>query len=187
MAVCHSLAAIYHDGVRGLRRILPSWWDNQSPLTVIDIGIDESKSGSILVMSAIVGNTGLMRKLDTEWKRELIASGVDYFHANEHWNGNSKPYNGISRNERDALLSRLIRHFHSRFMFAPSVVTPVPFRTTSEIAREDWSRFAGLGTDDQQLDVGGAEPLSTKQSTSRWPVPDSEVNMVRRTDSPSKL
>ena len=46
---------------------------------MIDIGIDESKSGSTLVLSAIIGKTGSMEKLDTEWTCELKRSGVDYF------------------------------------------------------------------------------------------------------------
>jgi len=38
---------------------------------VIDIGVDEGQSGPQLVVSAIVGKTADMRKLDREWKGEL--------------------------------------------------------------------------------------------------------------------
>jgi hypothetical protein len=102
--------------------MLPSWWRDDSTLIVIDIGIDESKSppSQLLAVSAIVGNTGVMRKLDKEWKRELTTTGVDYFHAKEHWNGSAKPYHGISRTERDKLLNRLVSHAHHRIMFGVS-------------------------------------------------------------------
>jgi hypothetical protein len=91
---------------------------------VIDVGIDESKSSgsSLLVVSAIVGNTSLMRKFDREWKRDLTAKGVDYFHATEHWNGSSKAYHGISRSEREELLASLVGHIHHRFLFAASSI-----------------------------------------------------------------
>ena len=61
--------------------MLPSWWRDDSHLIVIDIGIDESKSppSSLLVLSAIVGNTAKMRKLDAEWKREISAAGSTTF------------------------------------------------------------------------------------------------------------
>jgi hypothetical protein len=91
---------------------------------VIDLGIDESKSpdNPLLVVSAIVGNTSLMRKLDVEWKREFKASNVDYFHAQEHWNLKSKAYHGISTAEREALLNRLVLHLQRRFLFGASVI-----------------------------------------------------------------
>ncbi len=97
--------------------MLPSWWNDESLLIVIDIGIDESKSGPLLVVSAIVGKTSPMRKLDAEWKRELVSSGVDYFHAQEHWNLRSKSYHGISREERERLLKSLVGHFQKPFSF----------------------------------------------------------------------
>ena len=100
----------------------PSWWRDDSNLIVIDIGIDESQSrpNPLLVVSAIVGNTAVMRNLDKEWKRELVSSGVDYFHATEHWSGSSKPYHGISRAERDKLLNQLVRHTQHRVLFGVS-------------------------------------------------------------------
>jgi hypothetical protein len=101
---------------------------------VIDIGIDESLSppSPKLVVSAIVGNTSQMRKLDSEWKRDLANSGVDYFHAQEHWNILAKPYHGIRRDERERLLVRLVRHVHHRFLFAASsIVDEVEYRANS--------------------------------------------------------
>jgi hypothetical protein len=91
---------------------------------VIDIGIDESKpsSGPLLVVSAVVGKTSPMRKLDAEWKAELAKAGVDYFHAKEHWNLRSKAYHGISRDDRERLLNRLVLHLHHRFLFAASSI-----------------------------------------------------------------
>ena len=84
------------------------------------------------MVSAIVGNTGIRRKLDTEWKRELVSSGVDYFHAKEHWNGSSKPYHGISRAERDKLLNQLVRHTQHRVLFGvSSFVDEVEYRTSA--------------------------------------------------------
>ena len=89
---------------------------------MIDIGIDESQSGSLLVVSAIVGRTRLMRKLSVEWKRELAESGVDFIHSKDHWNMKYKPYHGISRGEREKLLSSVICHLHSRFLFGVSTI-----------------------------------------------------------------
>jgi hypothetical protein len=89
---------------------------------VIDIGIDESQSGSLLVVSAIVGKTPLMRKLSREWKRELAQSGVDFIHAKDHWNMQYKPYHGISRDEREKLLNRVICHLHNRSLFGASTI-----------------------------------------------------------------
>jgi hypothetical protein len=82
---------------RALRIIFPSWWSDESTLVVIDVGIDESKSGSLLVVSAIVGKTSPMRKLHISWKSELTEAGIDYFHAKEHWNLKSKAYHGINK------------------------------------------------------------------------------------------
>jgi hypothetical protein len=99
----------------------PSWWRDESTLIMIDVGIDESMSPSgLLVMSAIVGNTGNMRKLDAEWKRDLESNGVEYFHAKDHWNMSAKPYNGLSRESREILLTKLVRHVHYRYLFAAS-------------------------------------------------------------------
>jgi hypothetical protein len=91
---------------------------------VIDIGIDESLSppNPKLVVSAIVGNTQRMKKLDAEWKRDLAESGVDYFHAKDHWNMKAKPYHGISTEERRNLLGQLVGHIHHRFLFAASAI-----------------------------------------------------------------
>jgi hypothetical protein len=91
---------------------------------VIDIGIDESLSppSPKLVVSAIVGNTARMRKLDTEWKRDLADSRVDYFHAKDHWNTFAKPYHGISTERRRNLLGQLVGHIHHRFLFAVSAI-----------------------------------------------------------------
>jgi hypothetical protein len=104
--------------------MLPSWWSDDSTLIVIDIGIDESKSppSPLLVLSAIVGNTGSMRKLDKEWKRDLSASGVDYFHAKDHWNFQAAPYHDIGRIERQKLLERLVSHTQHRFRFGVSAM-----------------------------------------------------------------
>jgi hypothetical protein len=79
---------------------------------VISLGIDESKSGSLLVLSAIVGKALPMQKLEASWRRDLADSGVEYFHAQEHWNLRSKAYRGISRAEREKLLVRFVGHIH---------------------------------------------------------------------------
>ncbi len=63
-----------------------------------------------------------MAKLDAEWKRDLKSAGVDFFHAKEHWNMAAKPYHGISKTERENLLSALVGHFHHRFLFAVSAI-----------------------------------------------------------------
>jgi hypothetical protein len=116
-------------------------------LIVIDIGIDESKSGSTLVLSAIIGKTGSMEKLDTEWSCELKRSGVDYFHAKDHWNRSFKPYHGISRDEREMLLARLIGHLHHRFLFgASTTVDEAEYReTASERFRSQYGSPYGWG------------------------------------------
>ena len=99
------------------------------------------------MISAIVGKTALMRKLTVEWKRELATSGVDYFHATEHWNGRSKPYHGIGHDEREELLARLIRHLHSRFLFGVSaIVDEAEYKTaTSERLRSQYGSPYGFG------------------------------------------
>jgi len=91
---------------------------------VIDIGIDKSKShvSRLIVVSAIVGNALQMRKLDAEWKRDLIRSGAEYFHATEHWNRSAKAYRGIGRGEREKLLGRLAGHVRHRFLFGASAI-----------------------------------------------------------------
>jgi len=77
----------------------PSWWTDENLLVMINVGVDESKSdsSSLLVLSAIVGNTAQMRKMDRSWKHDLNTSGVDYFHAKDHWNASARSYHGISR------------------------------------------------------------------------------------------
>lgn len=114
---------------------------------MIDIGIDESQSGPILILSAIVGNTGMLSKLNAEWKRELVQAGVDYFHATEHWNGRSKAYHGLGSIERDALLDRLICHLQSRFMFGATVVIDeAEYKSvSSERMRSQYGSAYGFG------------------------------------------
>jgi hypothetical protein len=102
--------------------MFPSWWSPEDILVVINIGIDESKSGSLLVLSAIVGKTRPMEKLNNEWSAELSRSGIDYFHAKDHWNLKAKAYHGISMRERQTLLDRLILHLQHRFMFGTSTI-----------------------------------------------------------------
>ena len=97
------------------------------------------------MLSAIVGNTAKMRQLDKEWKRDLVASNVDYFHAQEHGNLRAKPYNGISRTEREKLLNRLIAHIQSRFLFgASSVVDESEYRakTSQRFQSQQGSPYA---------------------------------------------
>jgi hypothetical protein len=107
---------------------------------VINVGIDESKSGSLLVVSGIVGKTSLMHKLDTKWKAELATAGVDYFHAKEHWSLRSKAYHDISTAERETLLDRLVGHLHHRFLFgASTLIDEVEYRAaTSERFRSQY-------------------------------------------------
>ncbi len=102
--------------------MFPSWWRDDDLLTVIDVGIDESKSGSMLVLSAIVGKTAQMRKLRKAWNEELHRLGVEYFHAKDHWNNRAKAYNGISREEREHLLRRLTLHLNHYFLFGASAI-----------------------------------------------------------------
>jgi len=112
---------------------------------VIDIGIDESESGSRLVVSGIVGKTSPMRKLDAEWKAELAKAGVDYFHAKEHWNLRSKAYHGISTDAREKLLNRLVLHLHHRFLFgASSIIDEAEYRdcTTPRFRSQYGSAYA---------------------------------------------
>ena len=63
-----------------------------------------------------------LRKLNKEWKRELTETGVDYFHAQEHWNLQSKAYHGLGTKGRDKLLDRLVCHLHHRFLFGASTI-----------------------------------------------------------------
>jgi len=142
------MVTIEFDRSAGLGQF-PAWWSEDSSLVVIDVAIDESKSAQscLLVVSAIVGKTALMRKLSVEWKRELVRSGVDYFHAKEHWNGRAKAYHGIGHDEREKLLDRLIRHLHSRFLFGASVIVDeAEYRAaTSERLRSQYGSPYGFG------------------------------------------
>jgi hypothetical protein len=153
--------------------IFPSWLREESLLIVIDVGIDESKSGSLLVVSAIVGKTSTMRKLDSEWKREITTAGIDYFHAKEHWNLKSKAYHGISTTERKALLDRLIVHLHHRFLFgASTIINETEYRqTTSERFRSQYGSPYGWGFTARRSfglvgEVFAREPLGLSSSTS---------------------
>lgn len=119
-------------------RIFPSWWSEESLLIVVDVGIDESKSSetSLLVVSAIIGNTGQMKKMSKSWSRDLEAIGVDYFHAKDHWNGKSKPYHGIDRPAREKLAAQLISRITRRFDFGASALV-----NEDEYRREASDRF----------------------------------------------
>jgi len=81
---------------------------------VIDIGIDESAPSAqgTLVLSAMIGQTSKMKRLDRKWKADLERYNVAYFHAKEHWNRRSKAYSRISMQKRQELLSRLVGHIH---------------------------------------------------------------------------
>jgi len=109
---------------------------------VIDCGIDESKRGgsSLLVVSAMIGQTPNMRKLAVEWRKELANYGVDFFHAKEHWNGHAKPYHGLSMAKRGTLLSRLIRQIHRCVEIGLSVGIDVEEynKITSSRFRSNW-------------------------------------------------
>jgi hypothetical protein len=91
--------------------IFPSWWNDESSLVVIDLGIDESgKSGDKLIVSALLGQTALMAKMKSKWSKDIGVAGVDFFHAKEHWNKKSKAYHGLSMTKRKSLLKSLAPH-----------------------------------------------------------------------------
>jgi len=92
-------------------------------LVVIDIGIDESarKGHRLLTVSAVVGQQARMRILHKKWKTDLKRAGVDYFHATEHWNLQSKPYNGVSMKVREELLLTLAACLNKYIYSAVSV------------------------------------------------------------------
>jgi hypothetical protein len=115
--------------------------------TVISLGIDESKSGSLLVVSAVVGKAACTQKLDAEWKRDLAEKGVDYFHAQEHWNLRSKPYHGLGMPEREELLTRLVAHVHRRSLFCASAMVDETdyLGTTSQRFRSQYGSPYGWG------------------------------------------
>jgi hypothetical protein len=79
---------------------------------MIDWSMDESGSSNdkTLVVSAVIGQTVLVRKFERDWTRALKDAGVDYFHAKEHWNLRAKAYHGISFRKREALLCLLATH-----------------------------------------------------------------------------
>jgi hypothetical protein len=78
---------------------------------MIDLGIDESgRSGKTLIVSGLLGQTSRMSKMKTAWNADIMSTGVDYFHAKEHWNRRSKPYAGISTVKRKQLLNSLAPH-----------------------------------------------------------------------------
>lgn len=107
--------------------MFPSWWDEKSTLIVIDCGIDESRTAgkSILVVSAIIGQTANMRKLARAWQKRLNDNGVDFFHAKDHWNLRAKPYHGLSKTKREILLAKLIEQIHKRAEVGLSVAIDV--------------------------------------------------------------
>jgi Protein of unknown function (DUF3800) len=120
----------------------PSWWDDESTLVVIDCGIDESgrPEKNLLVVSAVIGQTSMMKKLATAWKKDLADNRVDFFHAKDHWNLRAKAYHRLSMNKRSALLSRLIGYIHKHAEMGCSVAIDVKEykRITSERFRSNW-------------------------------------------------
>lgn len=109
---------------------------------MVDIGIDESvpKSSDLLIVSAVLGQTALMKKMDSAWSRELRDDGVDFFHAKDHWNAKYAPYHGLSMTKRKALLAALVEHFR-RFAQAGITVSIKPEEykgITSNAFRSDW-------------------------------------------------
>jgi len=109
---------------------------------VIDLGIDESRIAgrNVLVVSAVIGQTSMMRKLAREWKKDLADNGVDYFHAKDHWNGRSKPYHGLSNQKRRELLQTLIADVHRFAHIGLSVSINIEEyeRLTTPRFRSDW-------------------------------------------------
>jgi hypothetical protein len=89
-----------------------------------------------LVVSAIVGNTSQMIRMSSSWNRDLKASGVDYFHAKDHWNGSAEQYHGIDRPAREKLAVRLISRITRRFDFGVSALV-----NEDEYRREASPRF----------------------------------------------
>ena len=80
---------------------------------MIDCGIDESGSTKhLLVVSALIGQTSLMKKMSRAWTVDLKRHNVDFFHSKEHWNRKAKPYHGISMIKRRTLLTCLVGHIH---------------------------------------------------------------------------
>jgi hypothetical protein len=89
----------------------PSWWNNDSILIVIDIGIDESeRPPSDLIVSAVIGHTALMRKFKNKWNADLERYRVEFFHAKDYYSPGAKPYRGLSTTKRKMLLRRLATH-----------------------------------------------------------------------------
>jgi hypothetical protein len=133
---------VYHDYEESrCKAVFPSWIGDRDIFIVIDCGLDESESSKgILVVSAVVGQTSHMRKLATNWKKDLEISNVDFFHAKEHWNRKSKPYHGLSNRKRKQLLLSLIGHIRKFAYRGISVsIDPKEYRTlTTNRFRSNW-------------------------------------------------
>jgi hypothetical protein len=76
---------------------------------MIDWGMDESgdPNQKMLVVSAVIGQSSRMRKLERRWLIDLERYGVDYFHARKHWNLSAGCYHHISVRKRKELLAGL--------------------------------------------------------------------------------
>jgi hypothetical protein len=108
---------------------------------MIDAGLDESKSDSkLLVVSAIAGQTSLMKKFSRRWQNALDADNVAFFHAKEHWNKRAKSYHGLSTEKRKRLLEKLIGLIHKFGAFGVSIcIDTVEYeQITSQRFRSQW-------------------------------------------------
>lgn len=109
---------------------------------MIDLGIDESipRAGDLLVVSAVLGQTSLMKKLHNGWSRDLANTNVDFFHAKDHWNRRYAPYHGLSMTKRRVLLANLVGHLR-RFSQAGITVSIKPDEytgMTDNAFRSNW-------------------------------------------------
>lgn len=92
------------------------------------------------MVSAVVGQTSLLRKFAVAWKRALHCFDVNFFHAKDHWNLHASPYHNLSMTEGRKLLSRLSGHMGKYVEAAISVaINPDEYRSmTSDRFRSHW-------------------------------------------------
>jgi hypothetical protein len=73
----------------------------------IDLGFDESGSGDILLVSMQLAVREQAKKLHRQWEKALNETGIKYFHSKEFGNFSHGVFTGISRDERQRLLTEL--------------------------------------------------------------------------------
>jgi hypothetical protein len=83
----------------------------------VDLGIDESGSGDVLVVSVQTGVVEKARKMKSKWRTELRKSGVKFFHSVDYDNATKGIFKHLDRTKRKILLQSLSGNLRKRMLF----------------------------------------------------------------------